>query len=66
MVLLGQLFTRTIKIIFKHREHRSIDMVLYDPNSNLTYIVSVVPPVKKSLRNVPYAQVEDAGSEGEN
>ena len=66
MVLLRQPFTRAMKMTFEHGEHRSIDVVLYDPNSNSTYIVSVVPLVKKSLRNVPYTQVKDAGSEGEN
>ena len=66
MVLLGQPFTRAMKMTFEHGEHGSMDVVLHDPNSNSTCTVSVVPPVKKSLRNVPYAQVEDAGSEGEN
>ena len=68
MVLLGQPFTRAMKMTFEHGNHGSIDAVFHDPRSHQTCTVSVVPPVKKSLRSKQsqYAYVEDGSSEEEN
>src|SRR6266536_3427808 len=68
MVLLGQPFTRAMKMTFEHGDHSSIDAVFHDPRNHSTCTVSVVPPVKRLGRHKRHRQayVEDASSEEEN
>ncbi len=68
MVLLGQPFTRAMKMTFEHGDHGSMDAVFHDPRNHSTCTVSVVPPVKRLGRHKRHRQayVEDASSEEEN
>ena len=68
MIILGQPFTQAMRMTFEHGSHGSMDAVFHDPRSHQTCTVSVVPPVKKSVRSWQnrHAYVEDASSEEEN
>jgi len=47
IVLLGQPFTRAMKITFEYRDHSSIDAVFHDLQNYSTCTVLVVPLVKR-------------------
>ena len=68
MVLLGQPFTRAMKMTFEHGDYGSMDAVFHDPHSHSTCTVPVVPPVKRSVRTNYQQQafVEDGSSGEEN
>ena len=67
MVLLGQPFTQAMRMTFEHGDNGAMDAVFHDPRDHQTCTVSVVPPVKKSVRaKHRQAYVTDEGSEEEN
>ena len=68
MVLLGQPFTRAMRMTFEHGDHGDMDAVFHDPRNRHTCTVSVVSPAKRHVRSDPYqhAYVEDNHPEEEN
>jgi hypothetical protein len=68
MVLLGQPFTQAMQMTFEHGDHGAMDAVFHDPRDHQTCTVSVVPPVKRSVRTKHHQQayVENESSEEEN
>jgi hypothetical protein len=68
LVLLGQPFTKAMKLTFEYPEDRSIEAVIISPRpgDKSTYTVMVVPPLKSARRTRKQAFVKGDSDEEEN
>ena len=67
VVLLGQPFTKAIKLMFKYPKDRFIKAVIVSLRSDYsTYIVTVVPPLKAAHQATKQAFVKTDSDEEEN